>query len=97
MSRGVQETSLLAYDKMRHHGRIGRSQSIVLERIRLATLNWEPYHDITNAELGDALGWSINRITPRVLELREMGLVERSSVRQCTFTRNMANAWRARP
>jgi len=30
---------------------------------------------MTNAEIGDALDWPINRVTPRVQELREAGLV----------------------
>jgi hypothetical protein len=31
--------------------------------------------DATNAELAAKLGWPVNRITPRILELRKMGLV----------------------
>lgn len=31
--------------------------------------------DLTNGEIAKALGWPINRVTPRVKELREKGLV----------------------
>jgi hypothetical protein len=31
--------------------------------------------DMTNSELADALDWSINRVTPRIQELREAGKV----------------------
>jgi hypothetical protein len=50
----------------------------------------------TNAELGAKLGWPINRITPRILELREMGLVEDAGKRTCGQTGSTAHAWKAK-
>lgn len=31
--------------------------------------------ELTNSELAEALGWGINRVTPRMVELREAGRV----------------------
>jgi len=47
----------------------------------------------TNMELARELGWSINRVTPRVLELRQRGLLIHSETRVCNVTHNMAMAW----
>jgi len=49
--------------------------------------------NFTNAELSDKIGWSINRITPRVLELRNLGKLELACRRICTVTQNGACAW----
>jgi len=53
-----------------------------------------PHCDYTNMEAAVILRWSINRVTPRVLELRDQGLLVQSCRRRCKITRNMANAWR---
>jgi hypothetical protein len=50
--------------------------------------------DMTNMEVASALHWSINRICPRVFELREMGVVMKSCVRKCGVTGNKALAWK---
>lgn len=63
----------------------------------------DPDGDFTNAEIGVALDWSINRITGRVQELRGEGarkgktaLIEFSRRRECHVTHNEANAWKLR-
>ncbi len=48
---------------------------------------------VTNMELSELLGWSINRVTPRVKELREQGLVTKHDTRTCRVTGNNANTW----
>jgi len=53
-----------------------------------------PYRDFTNMEVAAMLGFSINRITPRVLELRNKGLLVKYCRRRCAVTGNMAYAWR---
>ena len=50
--------------------------------------------DATNMELAERLDWSINRITPRCLELRLKGLVEKAGQRQCRITGRTAICWR---
>lgn len=63
----VQQTSLFAY-----HNEIIPTLSARQEAV-MAEL--EKHEDMTNSELAEALGWGINRITPRVQELREAGRV----------------------
>ena len=48
---------------------------------------------LTNSEIGQKLGWTINRVTPRVLELREMGRVADRGKRKCRVTGRNAYAW----
>ncbi len=48
---------------------------------------------LTNSEIGEKLGWTINRVTPRVLELRELGQVRDAGKRRCRVTGRMAYAW----
>jgi len=65
-----------------------------------------PTLDLTNMELSEELGWSINRVTPRTYELRGQGknsplkpnpiLIE-SRQRPCRVTGNTAWAWSLNP
>jgi len=65
-----------------------------------------PAMDFTNMELSEELGWSINRVTPRVYELRGEGkhnplqhnpvLIE-SRRRPCRVTGRTAIAWAFNP
>ena len=49
--------------------------------------------DMTNMELAEFLGWSINRVTPRIKGLRDQGLVRKSDVRPCLVTGKTVLAW----
>ncbi len=49
---------------------------------------------LTNSELSARLNWQINRVTPRIHELREKGLVEFADERICRVTGKKVNAWR---
>ena len=49
--------------------------------------------ELTNSELAAHLDWSINRVTPRVFELRKKGLISRSSMRPCKVTGRSATVW----
>lgn len=53
----------------------------------------ERSHALTNSEIARELGWGINRVTPRCLELRNMGLVQAYGKRQCRVTGRTAYAW----
>ena len=79
------QTSLNAWLHVKEN--LGRRQREVL--IALHHLK-----EATNMEIANYLGWSINRVTPRVLELREMGLVKQSGIRECRITGNNARAWK---
>jgi hypothetical protein len=47
-------------------------------------------------ELSEALEWTVNRVIPRVFELRQMGLVEPAPKRQCTKTKMLITPWRVK-
>lgn len=49
---------------------------------------------LTNSEMSYKLGWQINRVTPRVFELRQRGLVESAGFKHCPITGRSAIAWR---
>lgn len=49
--------------------------------------------EATNSELAEALEWKINTITPRVLEVRNKGLVVEAKKRVCKITGRVAIAW----
>jgi len=51
-----------------------------------------PDRSFTNAELARALKLPINCVTPRTLELRKHGLLRICGRRECSVTRNNANA-----
>jgi hypothetical protein len=48
---------------------------------------------LTNAEIAYHLNKPINCITPRVLELRNLGYVKYFGKRRCQITGNIANVW----
>ena len=50
--------------------------------------------EASNSELAEYLKWSINRVTPRVLELRDAGRVELSKIRECKVTGRQVKAWK---
>lgn len=52
---------------------------------------------LTNAELGEFLNWSVNRVTPRTFELRALKLVTKGPKRRCTTTGFRAQTWIALP
>lgn len=70
---------------------LGARQEAVWRVIRSASV------DITNAEIAQHLGWPINRVTPRTLELRQQGLVVKGRKRKCTAPtsgQRPVQAWR---
>jgi len=84
---GSAETSLWAYSVATRD--LGAKQKEVLDALRL-------FPDATNAEIAARLGWPVNRITPRMLELRTMELVLEAGRRRCKVTGSMAHAWKAK-
>jgi len=53
--------------------------------------------EATNSELAMHLDWSINRVTPRVLELRTAGKVFDTGKRKCRVTGRLAHTWAVGP
>jgi len=80
-----QETSRIAY---RHDAlpTLGDRQRVVYEAIQTR-------ENFTNSELSAYLVWPINTITPRIFELRKLGLVIEDCKRRCRVTGRMAIAW----
>ena len=72
----IQQTSLDAFESVVSDVDFGRKQIEVLTLIR-SNVN------ITNQELASKLGWSINRVTPRVNELVKASKVKQDIVREC--------------
>jgi hypothetical protein len=83
----IQDTSLWAYNLATQN--LGKKQKEVLDALRF-------FPDATNAELAARLNWPVNRITPRCLELRKMGLILDAGKRTCRVTGSTAHAWRAK-
>ena len=71
---------------------ITKSQEHILDQARVIeqfSMDW------TNKELARISGIEINRVTPRVLELRKMNLITESQRRPCKCKpNNKAIAWR---
>lgn len=68
---------------------LGERQGVVYAAVKLVG-------PCTNTELAQYLGWSINRVTPRVFELRQLSFLVFHEQRACRITGRMAYAWRAR-
>jgi hypothetical protein len=83
----IQDTSLWAYARATQN--LGAKQKQVLDALRV-------FPDATNAELAARLGWAVNRVTPRMFELRKMELVLQSVRRTCKATGGTAWAWKAK-
>lgn len=80
----IQETSREARAKVSPH--IGRAQREILSFISTRV-------NATNREIAKGLGWEINRVTPRVLELRAMGRVIEAGRRNDMETGRRSIAW----
>ena len=84
---GIADTSLHAYALASQH--LGKTQKAVLDALRY-------FPDATNAEIAARLSWPINRVTPRMGELRKQGLVLEAGRRMCKVTSGTAHAWKAK-
>lgn len=84
---GIADTSLFAYSVATQN--LGAKQKQVLDALRY-------FPDATNAEIAAHLNWPVNRITPRCLELRNMGLILDAGKRTCKVTGSTAHAWVAK-
>src|ERR1700732_4618353 len=83
----IQDTSLHAYALASQN--LGKKQKEVLDALRY-------FPDATNAEIAAYINWPVNRITPRMGELRKQGLVLEAGRRTCKATGGTAHAWKAK-
>ena len=68
---------------------LGDKQQKVLDTLYLRD-------DWTFQELANYLGWSVNRVVPRVFELRQLGFVVAGEKRACSVTGYPATPWRVK-
>ena len=82
----IQETSRIAYQNEILPA-LGEKQKLVYD-VFMRGGSW------TNSELSDFLHIPINTVTPRVFELRKMGLLCEHAKRRCKQTGRTAIAWK---
>lgn len=70
------QTSIFAYESVK--GDLSKRQSEVLEALRTI-------QPADNNQLSEYLNWPINRVTPRIKELREKGVVEKAYIGKGKF------------
>lgn len=85
-SHEVTDTSRRAYETVKP--RLGAKQAQVLEVIRRAG-----DHGVTDEEISKALGWGINRVTPRRNELVKLGLVVDGGQERPNDSGSSATVW----
>lgn len=86
----IQDTSLKAYINE-------VAPTLMPRQIRvLEVFERLPGRDFTNEELSKELEWGINRVTPRVLELRLKGILEDAGKRECKVTKREVHCWRVK-
>ena len=81
----IKQTSLEAYEEVLKN--LGECQAKVLQAFKELGL-------ATNQECANHLCWGINRVTPRVLELRRMKVLEYVETRKDKVTGRNAMVWR---
>lgn len=81
----LQQTSLFAY-YTEIKPTLGERQKVVFEELKKSG-------QMTNSEIAASLHAPINTITPRVHELRKMGLVKEWGKRVCKVTGRTVIAW----
>ena len=69
----VTQTSMDAWIKLQENNRVSINHKIILDVFK--SLNGQY---ISNYDLKNILGWDVNRITPRVNELKKMGYLVHS-------------------
>lgn len=86
MTTQIQTTSLNAFFS-EVVATLGERHKSVLEAMKQR-------QNFTNTELSEFLGWSINRVTPRVKELRQKGFITEDIRRECKITNRIVIAWK---
>ncbi len=81
----VQSTSLLAFRDIQPG--LGDRQEKVFSLL-------QEHRALCNQQIAKLLGWEINRVTPRVQELRDMGLVEEAYRDKYLPTNRLVIFWR---
>lgn len=80
----IQETSLEAYRVLRPE--LGEQQEKVYNVI-------QAHPGMSNHDIARYLGWEINRVTPRVKELRDKGIMIHSHTKMDHITKQKVMCW----
>ena len=86
----VNEKSIASYQQMVDEGVISTRQSQVLHALK------EELGKATNRQLAKHLDWDINRITGRITELRNKGLVIPAGSHYDAATNRTVNMWKCK-
>ena len=86
MKTNVADTSLHSYFGEVIY-KMGDKQKQVLECLMF-------HGAMTNSEIAKKLGWAINTVTPRNVELRERKLIEEAGIATCSVTGRAAKLWK---
>ena len=81
----IQQTSLLAFQELKPI--LGEKQRLVLSTLKLLG-------EANNMMIAKSSGLPINSVTPRVHELRELGLIIEAYKEKCPFTNRITIFWR---
>lgn len=81
----VMQTSLFAYNH--------EIKPTLMPRQKIIYETLQTRKNFTNTELAEHLGFPINTVTPRVNELRKLGVVRLSEFRKCNVTNRRCCAW----
>lgn len=81
----IQDTSIKSYREDALPTLAQRHAEVMKALLRL--------NEATNSELANELGWTINRVTPRVHELRKLGKISEVGKRPCKITGRTAYVW----
>lgn len=85
MTTNVRDTSLRAF-----YGEIKQDLGQRHQQVLWAFTQRENF---SNCELAHFLGWEINRVTPRVKELRDIGKLREAGKRTCKVTGRYVLVW----
>lgn len=86
----VNEKSVESYKELQENGKINQKQARVL-RVLKSELGMA-----TNRMVAKALDWPINRVTGRISELREKGLIENAGDYYDADTNRTVNLWKCK-
>jgi DNA-binding MarR family transcriptional regulator len=86
----VNDKSVSSYQKLFDEGTISKRQAQVLKVLHVEL------GQATNRMIARKLDWDINRVTGRVSELREKGLIEHAGDFYDTQTERTVNLWKCK-
>lgn len=85
--RNTNQKSINSYEKLIKNNTLSIRQTEVLKCLK------QELKQGTNRMIAKKLGWDINRVTGRITELREKGLVKHSRDFYDTETNRTVNVW----